>query len=327
MPAENLAQSSAARRSAVLLMGPTGAGKSDLALELVRQLPLEIVSVDSAMVYRGMDIGTAKPERAIRQAVAHHLIDIREPLATYSAGEFVLDAAALMQDIWRRGLTPLFVGGTMLYFHALSAGIADLPAADFRVRAQIDEHAATAGWPLMHRELAQLDPVAAARIHANDAQRIQRALEVHRLSGRPISQLQQTRVSVLEGVSVLELAFSFDDRRELHRRLETRLDAMLEAGFVEEVARLRETRELSAEHPSMRAVGYRQLWQYLSGECGLMEAREAALVATRRLAKRQLTWLRARPSATWFDAARSDAAHRDVASTIYVALSEGGILP
>jgi len=308
------------RRSAVLLMGPTGAGKSDLALELVRHRPLEIVSVDSAMVYRGMDIGTAKPDRETRRTIPHHLIDIREPTDAYSAGDFVQDAHAVMQDIWRRGRQPLLVGGTMLYFHALSHGIADLPPADFRVRTQIDARAATAGWPAMHRELAAIDPQAAARIHFNDAQRIQRALEVHQLSGQPISRLQQERTSVLAGVNVVELVCAPFARQELYVRLTKRVDAMLQAGFVDEVRALRETKGLSAEHPTMRAVGYRQMWRYLSGECDLAAAREAVIIATRQLAKRQLTWLRARPRAVWVDAT-----HPDAAAMMNAALSEGGL--
>jgi tRNA dimethylallyltransferase len=308
-------------RKAVLLMGPTGAGKTAMALDIVRHFPLEIISVDSAMVYRGMDIGTAKPDLQTRLNVPHHLIDIREPTVTYSAGDFVLDAAKAMEDIWARGRHPLFVGGTMLYFHALSFGLADLPAADFRVRAEIDARAATAGWPAMHRELARVDPQAAARIHCNDAQRIQRALEVHQLSGQPISRLQSARSSVLDAVGVLQLVFAPTHRDELHRRLQQRFDAMLAAGLVEEVKALRQIQGLSAEHPTMRAVGYRQIWRYLAGECDLTEARETAVVATRQLAKRQLTWLRARSNALFVDAA-----HRDAASMIFFALSEGGFL-
>jgi tRNA dimethylallyltransferase len=260
-------------------MGPTGAGKSDLALELVAELPLEIVSVDSALVYRGMDIGTAKPDVETRRRVVHHLIDIRDPAAGYSAGEFVLDAAAVMQDIWRRGRQPLFVGGTMLYFHALSQGIAELPEGDPAVRAAIDEHAAAVGWAEVHRELATVDPDAAARIHTNDPQRIQRALEVYRLTGEPISRLQQARSSILAGVDVVELALAPADQRG----------------------------DLDAEHPSMRAVGYRQIWRYLDGQCALEESRSRAIIATRQLAKRQLTWLRARPRARWLDSEKNDA--------------------
>jgi len=310
-----------ARRGAVLLMGPTGAGKSDLAVRLAREFPLEIVSVDSALVYRGMDIGTAKPGLDLRRTVPHHLIDIRDPAATYSAGDFVVDAAAAMEDIWRRGRQPLFVGGTMLYFHALSHGIAALPEGNLGVRAQIDARAATAGWAEVHRELARVDPEAASRIHINDPQRIQRALEVYQLTGQPISRLQKSRVSVLAGVDVLEIALAPLDRNILHARLQARFETMLAAGFLEEVRTLRERSDLTAEHPSMRAVGYRQVWRYLAGDCTLDEASEQAIVATRQLAKRQLTWLRARPQAQWFDSA-----HRDIASMVSNALSESGIL-
>jgi tRNA dimethylallyltransferase len=299
-------------------MGPTGAGKSALAQSLARELPFEIVSTDSALVYRGMDIGTAKPEHGVRREVPHHLIDIRDPAETYSAGEFVADAAAAMEDIWSRGRQPLFVGGTMLYFHALSTGIAVLPDRDLAIRAQIDARAAAVGWPQVHRELAAVDPDAAARIHMNDPQRIQRAMEVFRLTGQPISRLQQTRVSVLADVEVLELVLTPFDRSVLHQRLHDRFMTMLSAGFVEEVQQLRERNDLSAEQPSMRAVGYRQLWRYLQGSCALDEASEQAIAATRQLAKRQLTWLRARPRATWFDAA-----HPDVASAMLDALTQG----
>jgi tRNA dimethylallyltransferase len=308
------------RRGAVLLMGPTGAGKSELAVQLAEQYPFEIVSTDSALVYRGMDIGTAKPNLATRRGVPHHLIDIRDPTSTYSAGEFVLDAAGIMEDIWQRGRQPLFVGGTMLYFHALSQGIADLPEGNPEVRAQIDAHAAVVGWAEVHRELAEVDPEAAARIHNNDPQRIQRALEVFRITGQPISKLQQSRVSVLEGVEVIELAVAPQDRTILHTRIQSRFEAMLEAGLVGEVKKLRERNDLHAEQPSMRAVGYRQVWRYLAGQCSLNEASEQAIAATRQLAKRQLTWLRARPRAQWFDSV-----HRDVATALGAALSRGDI--
>jgi tRNA dimethylallyltransferase len=307
-------------RRAVFLMGPTGAGKSDLAIRLARELPLEIVSVDSALVYRGMDIGTAKPDAEIRRTVAHHLIDIRDAAANYSAGEFVLDAAAVMEDIWQRGRHPLFVGGTMLYFHALSSGIADLPEGNLAVRAEIDARAAAAGWAEVHRELAVVDPDAAARIHVNDPQRIQRALEVYRITGQPISRLQQSRTSVLAGVDVAEFALSPINRNVLHARIQARFEAMLAAGFLGEVRALRERGDLDAEHPSMRAVGYRQLWRFLEGQCGLDEASDQAIAATRQLAKRQLTWLRGRQRAKWIDSS-----HPDAAEGILIALSEGGI--
>jgi tRNA dimethylallyltransferase len=310
----------AATRRAVFLMGPTGAGKSDLALRLAAEFPLEIVSTDSAMVYRGMDIGTAKPDLATRSTVPHHLIDIRDPAMTYSAGDFVLDAAAAMEDIWRRGRQPLFVGGTMLYFQSLSAGIAVLPDRDAGVRAQLDARAAAIGWAGLHRELAAVDPQAAARIHENDPQRIQRALEVYRLTGQPISKLQQSRTPALAGVDVLELVLAPSDRNILHERIQARFDAMIAAGLVDEVRRLHERNDLDAEHPSMRAVGYRQVWRYLDGLCALDAAREQAVAATRQLAKRQLTWMRARQAAMWFDST-----HPDVASAVARALSEGGL--
>jgi tRNA dimethylallyltransferase len=301
-------------------MGPTGAGKSELAVRLTEQFPLEIVSTDSALVYRGMDIGTAKPDLATRRSVPHHLIDIRDPAMTYSAGDFVVDAAAAMEDIWRRGRQPLFVGGTMLYFHALSAGIAALPDRNLEVRAEIDARAAAVGWAGVHRELAAVDPDAAARIHANDPQRIQRAMEVYKLTGQPISRLQQSRKSALASAETLEIVMSPSDRKILHERIQVRFDAMLAAGFLDEVRRLRERSDLVAEHPSMRAVGYRQIWRYLDGQCAMSEASVQAIAATRQLAKRQLTWLRARQSAAWFDST-----HPDVASQIARALTEGGI--
>lgn len=307
------------KRSAVLLMGPTGSGKSDLAVRLAEQLPLEIISVDSALVYRGMDIGTAKPSSSTRARIAHHLIDIREPTAGYSVGEFILDVRQAMLEIWSRGHLPLLVGGTMMYFHALTSGIADLPEANFRVRAEIDAQAAEEGWAAVHRTLAAVDPEAAARIHNNDPQRIQRALEVHRITGETITKLQQARVSVFADVNVMEFALAPLERGELHTKIELRFKAMLDAGFVDEVRRLYERGDLSPEHPSMRAVGYRQLWRYLTGQCALNEAENQAIAATRQLAKRQLTWLRRRTNARWLDSMRPE-----VARAIIDALSEGG---
>lgn len=308
-----------AQRCAVLLMGPTGAGKSELALDLARRFSMEIISVDSAQVYRGMDIGTAKPDLATRRAIAHHLIDIRDPAMSYSAGEFVREAGEAIEAVWRRGRQPLLVGGTMLYFHALIAGIARLPEADLRVRTQIDAQAAASGWAAVHEELARVDPAAAARIHVNDPQRIQRALEVYRVTGEPITRLQQNRGPALSGAKVLEFAVAPLDRKQLHVRIETRFKAMIAAGFLDEVRALKQRSDLSAEHPSMRAVGYRQVWKYLAGECPLDEAKQQAVAATRQLAKRQLTWLRRRQSATWFDST-----HSNVASMLVDALSKGG---
>ncbi|MEA3138408.1 MAG: tRNA dimethylallyltransferase [Gammaproteobacteria bacterium] len=300
-------------------MGPTGSGKSELAIRLTEQLPLEIISVDSALVYRGMDIGTAKPDKSIRARTPHHLIDIRDPATGYSVGEFTRDALCAMKDIWSRGRQPLLVGGTMMYFHALTSGIAELPESDPEVRAEIDASAAALGWAAVHQALAEVDPKAAARIHTNDPQRIQRALEVHRITGETITKLQQDRVSVLTDVNVIEFALAPLERAELHTKIELRFKGMLDAGFVEEVRNLYERGDLGPEHPSMRAVGYRQIWRYLAGLSALDEATEQAIAATRQLAKRQLTWLRRRTDARWLDSMRPD-----VARSIFEALSESG---
>jgi tRNA dimethylallyltransferase len=305
-------------RRAILLMGPTGSGKTELAMQLAETLPLEIVSVDSALVYRGMDIGTAKPDAAARARVAHHLIDIRDPAQSYSAGEFTRDALRAMRDIWQRGRQPLLVGGTMLYFHALSHGIAELPEADPEVRAGIERQAATAGWAAVHGELAEVDPAAAARIHVNDPQRIQRALEVYRLTGTTITNLQQKRLPLFADVHVTEIAVAPLERRDLHTRIETRFGRMLGAGLLGEVRTLYERSDLSAEQPSMRAVGYRQLWRHLAGRCSLDEAGTQAIAATRQLAKRQMTWLRRRDRAQWFDSM-----HPEVAPMMIDALCKG----
>jgi len=306
------------RRTAVLLMGPTGAGKTDLAIRLAERFPLEIVSVDSALVYRGMDIGTAKPSAAARARVAHHLIDIRDPTMSYSAGEFVRDAERAMQEIWSRGRQPLLVGGTMLYFHALTEGIADLPEADPGLRAEIDARARILGWAAMHAELARVDPHAAARIHVNDPQRTQRALEVYRLTGETITALQSRRRAALADVAVVELALAPENRAVLHAALERRFHAMMDAGFVQEVRGFYRRGDLSGEHPAMRAVGYRQMWQHLAGESTLAQATEKAIVASRQLAKRQLTWLRRRADAVWFDPT-----HPEVAQSLSDALARG----
>jgi tRNA dimethylallyltransferase len=304
-------------RVVVLLMGPTGAGKSDVALQLAGRLPLEIVSVDSAQVFRGMDIGTAKPDTATRARIPHHLIDIRDAADAYSAGEFVRDAGRVLQDIWSRGKQPLLVGGTMLYFHALTAGIAELPAADPRVRAELDAEAARRGWAALHADLAAVDPAAAARIHVNDPQRIQRALEVYRMTGQGITALQQDRRPTLGsgqgavgGARVVEIALAPAERSVLHARIAARFDAMLAAGLLDEVNTFFTRGDLTREHPSMRAVGYRQLWDHLAGASSLQRATEKAVFATRQLAKRQLTWLRHRPEARWFDTAQPECASR-----------------
>jgi tRNA dimethylallyltransferase len=302
-------------------MGPTGSGKSALAIQLAETLPLELVSVDSAMVYRGMDIGTAKPDESLRRRIPHHLIDIRDPKESYSAGEFVRDAIQAAQGIWARGRTPLLVGGTMLYFQAITAGIAPLPQADAEVRAEIDAEAAQSGWAALHEQLSKVDPAAARRIHVNDPQRIQRALEVFRLTGASITSLQQSRLSAFADAQVIEFAIAPLERHELHTRIRHRFMTMLDAGLLEEVRGFYGRGDLTAEHPSMRAVGYRQLWWHLAGQIALGEATEQAVAATRQLAKRQFTWLRRRADARWFDSM-----HPEVALQMMDALSKCGIL-
>lgn len=290
----------AAEIAAVVLTGPTGAGKSGWALRLAEELPVEIVSVDSALVYRGMDIGTAKPQARVRARIPHHLIDIRDPAEAYSAGEFVADCTRLIAEIRSRDRLPLLVGGTMLYLRALVRGIAELPRGSAALRRAIDARAAREGWPSLHAELARLDPQAAARIHPNDPQRIQRALEVCSVAGVPLSQLQRATRSPLQA-PLLRWALAPRDRGVLHEHIERRLARMMEEGFLEEVERLRSRPDLTARHPALRAVGYRQLWAHLEGAYDLGEARARALAATRQLAKRQMTWLRSDREVRWID--------------------------
>jgi len=276
---------------AYCLLGPTASGKSHLALELAARLPIEIVSIDSAQVYRGMDVGTAKPSRAERERVPHHLIDVLDPDERYSAAQFHADALVAVEDILSRKKIPLLVGGTMLYYRTLVTGLDALPAADPAVRAEIDEEAARRGWPALHAELALIDPQAAARIAPNDPQRIQRALEVFRISGRSISSLQTAAAPALP-FELKAYAILPADRSMLHQRIEERFDRILKSGLIEELKSLRQRYALSPELPSMRCVGYRQAWAFLEGECGEAEMRKRAIAATRQLAKRQMTWLR-----------------------------------
>jgi tRNA dimethylallyltransferase len=280
--------------SAFALLGPTASGKSTLAMELAGRFPLEIVSVDSAQVYRGMDVGTAKPSAAEQKRIRHHLIDLIEPTQSYSAGRFRADAVRAIGEIQGRGKIALLVGGTMLYYKALAQGIDVLPQAEPGLRAQIDARAARHGWPALHADLARVDPVTAARLSPNDAQRIQRALEVWELSGKPISEWQKSANQDLP-FQLKAYALVPEDRAELHRRIAARFERMLKDGLVEELNGLRRKYELHASLPSMRCVGYRQAWAHLEGEYGKIELRERGIAATRQLAKRQLTWLRSLP--------------------------------
>jgi tRNA dimethylallyltransferase len=273
------------------LTAPTACGKSQLALTLAERFPLEIVSMDSAMVYRGLDVGTAKPAPAVRARVAHHLIDIADPSETYSAGDFHRDAVTAIESIRARNRFPLVVGGTLLYLRALREGLAELPSANAAVRQQLDAEGERLGWPELHRELERVDPASAARIAPSDRQRIQRALEVYRVSGIALSDLHR-RGRIVAPLNVQTLALVPEDRSRLAERIEVRFDAMVDAGLVDEVAALKSRGDLTAATPSMRAVGYRQVWSYLAGHTTWAEARQRALAATRQLAKRQLTWLR-----------------------------------
>jgi tRNA dimethylallyltransferase len=285
----------AALPALVALAGPTASGKSAAALALAQALDAEIVSVDSALVYRGMDIGTAKPTAAELQRVPHHLIDIRDPTQAYSAAEFAADALRLAGEIRGRGRRVVLAGGTMLYFKALFEGLDAMPAADPDLRTEIEAEAAQHGWPALHAQLAQVDPATAARLAPNDAQRIQRALEVFRASGAPLSHFHQQRGR--QGALQPDLFLSLEptDRAWLHERIAVRFDAMLAAGFLDEVKALRARGDLHAKLPSMRCVGYRQAWEALEGTCPLESVRERGIAATRQLAKRQLTWLRGMP--------------------------------
>ncbi|ENC6434969.1 tRNA (adenosine(37)-N6)-dimethylallyltransferase MiaA [Aeromonas veronii] len=290
--------------TAIFLMGPTASGKTDLAIELCQALPCDIISVDSALIYRGMDIGTAKPTADELARAPHRLIDILDPAMSYSAADFCKDALREMKEIADRGRIPLLVGGTMLYFKALLEGLSPLPSADPAIRAGIEEEAARLGWQALHDELVRIDPVAGARIHPNDPQRLSRALEVYRISGKTLTELTQVQGEGLP-YRVLQFAIAPSDRAVLHQRIELRFDKMLQGGFEQEVRALMARGDLHPDLPSIRCVGYRQMWDYLCGEVGYDEMRYRGIVATRQLAKRQMTWLRGWPDVTWLESGES----------------------
>lgn len=285
---------------AIFLMGPTASGKTALSVELAKTFNAEIISVDSALVFKGMDIGTAKPNIEERSGIAHHLIDILDPAESYSTGEFRKQALALMADITARGKVPLLVGGTMLYFNALYHGLAELPKADISLRQQLEEEAQRIGKQAMHAQLAQVDSVAAARIHPNDPQRVQRALEVYRLMGKSMTQLHAEASAKPIPYRQIKLVIAPKDRAVLHAKIALRFQQMLDKGFIDEVRTLYQREDLNTNMPAIRAVGYRQAWSYLAGDINLEELREQGIAATRQLAKRQFTWLRRETDAQWF---------------------------
>jgi tRNA dimethylallyltransferase len=285
----------------VFLMGPTASGKTRLAVELVQRLPMEIISVDSAMVYRDMDIGTAKPSADILKIAPHRLINICDPAESYSAARFCDDAMREIEHIHAAGKIPLLVGGTGLYFRSLEKGLSVLPAADTKIRQRLEAEANTSGWKAMHDRLAKIDPEAAGRIHPNDPQRIQRALEVYELTGKPMTAHYGDNIPVPISCEAIKVVISPADRKDLHEHIRQRFLNMLDQGLVEEVRKLYERGDLHAGMPSMRLVGYRQVWCYLDGQYDYQTMIERAIVATRQLAKRQLTWFRREQEARWFD--------------------------
>ncbi|KHT64842.1 tRNA dimethylallyltransferase [Photobacterium gaetbulicola] len=300
---------------AIFLMGPTASGKTDLAIRLRQQLPVELISVDSALIYKDMDIGTAKPDADELAQAPHRLIDIRDPAQSYSAADFRADALKEMADIVAQGRIPLLVGGTMLYYKALLEGLSPLPAADPAIRAQIEQEAADKGWQAMHEELVRIDPVSGARIHPNDPQRLSRALEVFRISGKTLTELTKTQGDALP-YRVHQFAITPTDRAVLHRRIEQRFEKMIEAGFEQEVRALYERGDLHPDLPSIRCVGYRQMWEYLDGQCSLDDAVFRGICATRQLAKRQITWLRSWKDLTWLDSSDPESALQTVTNSV-----------
>lgn len=310
MTAQPRSGSSASTPSLLCIAGPTASGKSAIARTIAQQWPCEIINVDSATIYRGMDIGTAKPTRQERATISHHLLDILDPLKSYSAAAFRRDALVCVQQIRARGRLPLLVGGTMLYFKALREGLNDLPSANAELRKELEAHAAQRGWPAMHAWLREIDPVTAARLSPNDSQRIQRALEIWHLSGQPMSELLSAPQQSDQPLATMTLSLEPVQRGNLHERIAFRFDEMLKEGLVEEVRTLRARGDLHIDLPSVRCVGYRQLWSMLEGETTLDQAREQAIAATRQLAKRQLTWLRSLPDRLTVEADAPDALER-----------------
>lgn len=289
----------------VAIMGPTASGKTGLALELAAARPCEIISVDSALVYTGMDVGTAKPTEAEQAVARHWLIDMLDPTQSYSVAQFCQDATTLIEQIHQRGHIPVLVGGTMMYFNALINGISPLPKSDETIRADIAHEAQELGWEHLHQQLADVDPVSAKRIHPNDPQRLTRALEVYRSTGKSLTTWQQQKGPACP-FAITQFAIAPEERAQLHARIAQRFDMMLENGLVSEVEKLRERGDLHEDLPAIRSVGYRQVWQYLAGELSYAQMREKGIIATRQLAKRQMTWLRGWPEVTWLDTFAND---------------------
>ncbi len=295
---------------AIFLMGPTASGKTELAVQLAQHIDAEIISVDSALVYRGMDIGTAKPTLQERQGIPHHLIDIIDPSEAYSTGRFRKSALQLMDEITLRGKIPLLTGGTMLYFNSLFSGLADLPEADSEIRKKLDEELAEKGKETLHKRLYNIDPESAKRIHPNDPQRVQRALEVYEISGKPISQIFREAEQTVIPFNKIKLIVAPEDRKLLHAKIAKRFEIMLGQGLVEEVSVLYHRGDLAADFPAIRAVGYRQVWSYLQGEYDLDRMKEKGIIATRQLAKKQFTWLRRETDALQFVSGQNDLAEK-----------------
>lgn len=295
-----------AKSHVIFIMGPTASGKTDLAVQLYNKIDCEIISVDSALVYRGMDIGTAKPDKELLEKVPHRLIDICDPSESYSAASFIKHASQAIREIQDNGKTPILVGGTGLYFRALEQGLAELPEANYRIRARLEQEGETEGWTSLHKRLNEVDPEAAARINKNDPQRIQRALEVYEITGETMTKLLSEERKQKLLFPIKKIILSPEDRSVLHERIKQRFISMLSVGLIEEVEALYRRSDLSLSLPSMRMVGYRQVWRYLDGETGFEEMQEHAIIATRQLAKRQMTWCRSEIDAKWYDSEKPD---------------------